>query len=75
MCSRCIHQLLSLNFTVCYFQSICACCSSQEKTKSAVNLNKSGEVTRAHLQGQLRNKEAEKNRLTVQLRVFFQAVE
>lgn len=40
----------------------------QEKTKSAVNLNKSVEVTRAHLQGQLRNKEAENNRLTVQLR-------
>uniref|UniRef100_A0A3B4GR73 Uncharacterized protein n=1 Tax=Pundamilia nyererei TaxID=303518 RepID=A0A3B4GR73_9CICH len=27
------------------------------------------EATRAHLQGQLRNKEAENNRLTVQLRV------
>lgn len=49
--------------------SICACCSSQEKTKSAVNLTKSVEATRAHLQGQLRNKEAENERLTVQLRV------
>ncbi|XP_056913140.1 outer dense fiber protein 2-like isoform X4 [Takifugu flavidus] len=40
----------------------------QEKIKSAVNLTKSVEATRAHLQGQLRNKEAENNRLTVQLR-------
>lgn len=50
-------------------------CSSQEKTKIAVNLNKSREMTRAHLQGQLRNKEAENNRLTVQLRVFDQTRE
>ncbi|XP_049454267.1 outer dense fiber protein 2-like isoform X2 [Epinephelus fuscoguttatus] len=40
----------------------------QEKIKSAVHMTKSVEVTRAHLQGQLRNKEAENNRLTVQLR-------
>ena len=32
-------------------------------------MTKSVEATRAHLQGQLRNKEAENNRLTVQLRV------
>ncbi len=37
--------------------------------KSAVYMTKSVEATRAHLQGQLRNKEAENNRLTVQLRV------
>lgn len=37
--------------------------------KSAVHMTKSAEATRAHLQGQLRNKEAENNRLTVQLRV------
>ena len=42
---------------------------SQENIKSAVQVNKSVEATRAHLQGQLRNKEAENNRLTVQLRV------
>lgn len=53
---------------------ICACCSPQEKIKSAVNMTKSVEVTRAHLQGQLRNKEAENNRLTVQLRVLYQAL-
>lgn len=53
---------------------ICVCCSSQEKIKSAVNLTKSVEVTRAHLQGQLRNKEAENNRLTVQLRVLYQTL-
>ncbi|XP_049930685.1 outer dense fiber protein 2-like isoform X3 [Epinephelus moara] len=40
----------------------------QENIKSAVHMTKSVEVTRAHLQGQLRNKEAENNRLTVQLR-------
>ncbi|KAK5919718.1 hypothetical protein CgunFtcFv8_023589 [Champsocephalus gunnari] len=40
----------------------------QENIKSAVQVNKSVEATRAHLQGQLRNKEAENNRLTVQLR-------
>lgn len=32
-------------------------------------MTKSVEATRAHLQGQLRSKEAENNRLTVQLRV------
>uniref|UniRef100_A0A3B4B3W0 Uncharacterized protein n=1 Tax=Periophthalmus magnuspinnatus TaxID=409849 RepID=A0A3B4B3W0_9GOBI len=41
----------------------------QDYTKSAVHLTKSVEATRAHLQGQLRSKEAENNRLTVQLRV------
>ncbi|XP_063741148.1 outer dense fiber protein 2-like isoform X2 [Eleginops maclovinus] len=40
----------------------------QENMKSAVQMNKTVEATRAHLQGQLRNKEAENNRLTVQLR-------
>lgn len=59
----------------CEFHSVCACCSTQERTQSAVNLSKSVEVTRAHLQGQLRNKEAESNRLTVQLRVLYQTVE
>ncbi|XP_018608716.2 outer dense fiber protein 2-like isoform X1 [Scleropages formosus] len=39
-----------------------------ENVESVVQLSKSVEVTRAHLQGQLRNKEAENNRLTVQLR-------
>uniref|UniRef100_UPI0037E87FCD outer dense fiber protein 2-like n=1 Tax=Semicossyphus pulcher TaxID=241346 RepID=UPI0037E87FCD len=42
----------------------------QENMKSAVLMTKSVEVTRAHLQGQLRNKEAENNRLTVQLRTL-----
>ncbi|XP_078120906.1 outer dense fiber protein 2-like isoform X1 [Sander vitreus] len=40
----------------------------QENIKSAVHMTKSVEATRAHLQGQLRNKEAENNRLIVQLR-------
>ncbi|KPP68091.1 outer dense fiber protein 2-like [Scleropages formosus] len=39
-----------------------------ENVESVVQLSKSVEVTRARLQGQLRNKEAENNRLTVQLR-------
>ncbi|XP_035764306.1 outer dense fiber protein 2-like isoform X3 [Neolamprologus brichardi] len=42
----------------------------QENVKSAVHMTKSAEATRAHLQGQLRNKEAENNRLTVQLRAL-----
>ncbi|XP_031721288.1 outer dense fiber protein 2-like isoform X2 [Anarrhichthys ocellatus] len=40
----------------------------QENIKSALHTTKTVEATRAHLQGQLRNKEAENNRLTVQLR-------
>ncbi|XP_014853762.1 PREDICTED: outer dense fiber protein 2-like isoform X3 [Poecilia mexicana] len=40
----------------------------QENIKSLVHTTKSIETTRAHLQGQLRNKEAENNRLTVHLR-------
>ncbi|XP_070830795.1 outer dense fiber protein 2-like isoform X1 [Chaetodon trifascialis] len=42
----------------------------QENIKSAVLMTKSAEAARAHLQGQLRNKEAENNRLTVQLRTL-----
>ncbi|XP_035527285.1 outer dense fiber protein 2-like isoform X1 [Morone saxatilis] len=42
----------------------------QENIKTAVHMTKSVEATRAHLQGQLRNKEAENNRLTVQLRTL-----
>ncbi|XP_014906536.1 outer dense fiber protein 2-like isoform X1 [Poecilia latipinna] len=40
----------------------------QENIKSLVHTTKSIDTTRAHLQGQLRNKEAENNRLTVHLR-------
>ncbi|XP_033837814.1 outer dense fiber protein 2-like isoform X2 [Periophthalmus magnuspinnatus] len=46
----------------------------QDYTKSAVHLTKSVEATRAHLQGQLRSKEAENNRLTVQLRTLERTV-
>ncbi|XP_055007546.1 outer dense fiber protein 2-like isoform X2 [Boleophthalmus pectinirostris] len=46
----------------------------QDYTKSAVNFTKSVEATRAHLQGQLRSKEAENNRLTVQLRTLERTV-
>lgn len=42
---------------------------SQENLKGVVHMTKSVEATRAHLQGQLRSKEAENNRLHVQLRV------
>ncbi|XP_030259326.1 outer dense fiber protein 2 isoform X1 [Sparus aurata] len=42
----------------------------QENTKSAVHMTKTVEATRAHLQGQLRHKEAENNRLTVQIRTL-----
>eukprot|EP00063_Salmo_salar_P021159 XP_013995994.1 PREDICTED: outer dense fiber protein 2-like isoform X1 [Salmo salar] len=39
-----------------------------EYTENAVHATKSVETTRAHLQGQLRSREADNNRLTVQLR-------
>lgn len=42
---------------------------TQDKSKSTTDLSKSLESTRAHLQGQLRSKEAENNRLTVQIKV------
>uniref|UniRef100_A0A8D3B549 Outer dense fiber protein 2-like n=1 Tax=Scophthalmus maximus TaxID=52904 RepID=A0A8D3B549_SCOMX len=42
----------------------------QENMKTAVHMTKSVEATRAHLQGQLRNREAENNRLTAQLRML-----
>ncbi|KAM8727812.1 protein BCAP-like isoform 2-T2 [Acanthopagrus schlegelii] len=42
----------------------------QENMKSAVHMTKTVEATRAHLQGQLRHKEAENNRLTVQIRTL-----
>lgn len=41
----------------------------QESVKSAVNLTKSLEGTCAQLQAELRNTDAENNRLTVQLQV------
>lgn len=43
--------------------------STQENAKSTAALSKSLESTRAHLQGQLRSKEAENNRLAVQIKV------
>ncbi|XP_070780366.1 outer dense fiber protein 2 isoform X3 [Enoplosus armatus] len=42
--------------------------AEKDNTKSTADLSKSLESTRAHLQGQLRSKEAEKNRLTVQIK-------
>ncbi|XP_071348249.1 outer dense fiber protein 2-like isoform X2 [Trachinotus anak] len=42
----------------------------QGNIKTAVHITKSVEATRAHLQGQLHNKEAENNRLTAQLRTL-----
>lgn len=41
----------------------------QEHVKTTSELSKSLESTRAHLQGQLRNKEADNNRLSVQIKV------
>ncbi|KAM6948245.1 outer dense fiber protein 2-like [Aplochiton taeniatus] len=41
-----------------------------EHTENVVQTAKAVEATRAHLQGQLRNKEADNNRLTVQLRAW-----
>lgn len=41
----------------------------QENVKSALNLTKSVEATRAHLQAEVRNKETENNHLTAQLQV------
>ncbi|XP_039634983.1 outer dense fiber protein 2 isoform X1 [Perca fluviatilis] len=42
--------------------------TEKANAKSTADLSKSLESTRAHLQGQLRNKEAENNRLTVQIK-------
>ncbi|XP_034751405.1 outer dense fiber protein 2 isoform X2 [Etheostoma cragini] len=42
--------------------------SEKDNAKSTADLSKSLESTRAHLQRQLRNKEAENNRLTVQIK-------
>ncbi|XP_028273483.1 outer dense fiber protein 2 isoform X2 [Parambassis ranga] len=42
--------------------------TEKENSKSTADLSKSLDSTRAHLQGQLRNKEAENNRLTVQIK-------
>ncbi|KAK5852444.1 hypothetical protein PBY51_023913 [Eleginops maclovinus] len=42
--------------------------SEKDNAKSSSDLSKSLESTRAHLQGQLRTKEAENNRLTVQIK-------
>ncbi|XP_020495708.2 outer dense fiber protein 2 isoform X4 [Labrus bergylta] len=42
--------------------------SEKENAKSTSELSKSLESTRAHLQGQLRSKEAENNRLSVQIK-------
>ncbi|XP_034073810.1 outer dense fiber protein 2 isoform X2 [Gymnodraco acuticeps] len=42
--------------------------SEKDNAKSSSDLSKSLESTRAHLQGQLRSKEAENNRLTVQIK-------
>ncbi|XP_078127043.1 outer dense fiber protein 2 isoform X2 [Sander vitreus] len=42
--------------------------TEKDNAKSTADLSKSLESTRAHLQGQLRNKEAENNRLTVQIK-------
>ncbi|XP_023140125.2 outer dense fiber protein 2 isoform X2 [Amphiprion ocellaris] len=42
--------------------------NEKDSAKSTADLSKSLESTRAHLQGQLRSKEAENNRLTVQIK-------
>ncbi|XP_053734452.1 outer dense fiber protein 2 isoform X1 [Synchiropus splendidus] len=42
--------------------------TEKENARSTAHMSKSLEQTRAHLQGQLRNKEAENNRLTVQIK-------
>ncbi|XP_047227770.1 outer dense fiber protein 2 isoform X3 [Girardinichthys multiradiatus] len=42
--------------------------SEKEKAKSSADISRTLESTRAHLQGQLRSKEAENNRLSVQIK-------
>ncbi|XP_072096441.1 outer dense fiber protein 2 isoform X1 [Mobula birostris] len=44
--------------------------TEKDNARAAAELSKSLESTRAHLQGQLRSKEAENNRLAVQIRNF-----
>lgn len=60
-CAEVVFLLNSKNF--------CQKWSMQESVKSAVNLTKSLEGTCAQLQAELRNTDAENNRLTVQLQV------
>lgn len=48
--------------------------TEKENARSTSDLSKSLESTRAHLQGQLRSKEAENNRLTVQIKNLERAV-
>ncbi|XP_061799066.1 uncharacterized protein [Nerophis lumbriciformis] len=45
----------------------------QENMKSALNMAKSSEANRARTQGQLRSKEADNNRLTVQVKILERA--
>lgn len=47
---------------------------SQENAKTTGELSKVLESTRAHLQGQLRSKESENNRLGVQIKVRVESV-
>uniref|UniRef100_A0A3Q0R1H9 Outer dense fiber protein 2 n=1 Tax=Amphilophus citrinellus TaxID=61819 RepID=A0A3Q0R1H9_AMPCI len=47
--------------------------NEKDNAKSTADFSKSLESTRAHLQGQLRSKEAENNRLTVQIKNLEQA--
>lgn len=60
---------VSADYKIVVFKTLFARWLPQENIRSTVHMTKSVEAARAHLQGQLRNKEAENNRLTVQLRV------
>uniref|UniRef100_A0A665VUC8 Outer dense fiber protein 2 n=1 Tax=Echeneis naucrates TaxID=173247 RepID=A0A665VUC8_ECHNA len=67
--SQVVSQLycLSVSLSICY--TICVCTSEMVNAlESTADLSKTLESTRAHLQGQLRTKEAENNRLTVQIK-------
>ena len=63
-----ITSFYKTNTDICPYACIDA--THQENTESVVQQSRSVESTRAHLQNQLRSKEADNNRLTVQFRVY-----
>ena len=69
---KCLHLntvLCSMYSQLCFLFSLYLWV--QDNAKTSGELTKALESTRAHLQGQLRSKEAENNRLAVQIKVSY----
>uniref|UniRef100_A0A673IC32 Outer dense fiber protein 2 n=1 Tax=Sinocyclocheilus rhinocerous TaxID=307959 RepID=A0A673IC32_9TELE len=67
LCTNSKQQLLN-NYILLYLKQLLTFLYCFDSAKTTTELSKVLESTRAHLQGQLRNKEAENNRLNVQIR-------